>query len=103
MPCSKSKDCSISGETCIKGICMCGSASSCEGKVSGSFCDASKGECRCSATLPSCAGNLKGSYCDVDQNVCKCSNTVVACTGELLCTDGECLGNFQHFHMLLKR
>ena len=32
--------CNIPGETCQNGICKCGSACSCEGSQTGSYCDA---------------------------------------------------------------
>ena len=95
IPCSgpNSIDCNILGETCVNGFCKCGSANSCEGRTTGSFCDAAISECRCSQTIASCSGLVSGSYCDEQQNICKCSDSVASCSEGLTCSDGECIGN----------
>ena len=41
--------CNVPGEACENGICKCGSARSCEGSLSGSFCDVANSKCKCSA------------------------------------------------------
>ena len=59
--------CSIASETRLGGKCMCGSHESCEGR-------------------------LDGSYCDATNDVCKCSPSVDACSGETSqCSDGTCV------------
>ena len=63
-PCSN-VTCSIPGETCKEGLCMCG-------------------------TVDSCANKTSGSYCQADQNQCKCSKDVEACAEEEECKNGMC-------------
>ncbi len=57
--------CAIAGETCVEGICKCGTANSCHNQATGAFCD---------------AGN----------DVCKCAQDVDACTGGETCTGEAC-------------
>ena len=59
--------CAVAGETCVGGICKCGTAASCENQATGAICDS-------------------------DNNVCKCADTVAACTGGEICTSGSCAG-----------
>ena len=49
--------CTNGNEVCdnIYHVCKCGSADSCEGKVTGSYCDSANSKCKCSATQDACA------------------------------------------------
>ena len=111
--------CAIMGEVCVGGVCKCGCAASCEGQISGAYCDAANSVCKCSATLSSCtggetcdvasnvckcgdgsscAGHIIGQYCDVTNNVCKCSPSIAACTSPEICdsTHGVCKCGSSH-------
>ena len=101
------------GERCINGVCMCGSSRSCEGLISGSYCDAMNSKCKCSKSVDacpfpetcdieenvckcgtgvSCASNKSAGFCDSDASQCKCSRTKDACQHWQDCSDGKCLG-----------
>ena len=88
---------------------QCGDTPSCIGQMTGEFCDASKGECKCSEYVdacqypetcyqgvcycgldPSCVGEETGSYCD--GNKCKCAPDVDACIDKPngVCVNGAC-------------
>ena len=112
--------CNVNGETCVNGKCRCGGmASSCEGRISGSYCDVTSSICKCTNGLDTCKKEEGGDVCDVDSNSCKCgtgptcidmtapycnssskeedskctcSSTVDACTGENVdrCFEGSC-------------
>ena len=87
-PC-ESVTCSVAGEVCDKttnpGQCKCGTASSCSGLSTGSYCDASNSACRCTANLASCTGLRTGTYCNATGNggngECRCTSTVASCSG----------------------
>ena len=87
-PC-ESVTCSVAGEVCDKttnpGQCKCGTASSCSGLSTGSYCDASNSACRCTANLASCSGRTTGAYCNSAGNggngECKCTSDVASCAG----------------------
>ena len=58
--------CTISGETCVDGICKCGGN-------------------------PTCSTNeQRGSYCDATNGVCKCAESVDLCATDETCENGEC-------------
>ena len=86
-------DCKVAGETCVDGICRCGSLSSCDGRKTGAFCDPILGECRCSENLESCPNPSRGNICNSTSSSCTCSTTAPACNGNDYCTLGSCTGN----------
>ena len=79
----------MSGETCVNGVCMCGTSLSCAGQATGSYCDAANNICKCSSSVSACTGS------DVDTCVnnaaCHCGTTGAACSGSsAVCTNGAC-------------
>ena len=96
---------------------MCGSSNSCEGRRTGSYCDAFNGICKCSASLAackfpencdsnenickcgtgvSCASNTSAGFCDTPTNQCKCSIKKDACQHWQDCTNGHCKGRINY-------
>ena len=85
--------CTVPGESCIEGICRCGTSGSCENRRSGYYCDPIRSECLCSASLKSCSDTERGTMCDQKDNSCKCSATTSACSGIHFCDNGSCIGS----------
>ena len=85
--------CTVPGESCIEGICRCGTSGSCENRRSGYYCDPIRSECLCSASLKSCSDTERGTICDQKDNSCKCSATTSACSGIHFCDNGSCIGS----------
>ena len=77
------------------------------------YCDAFKGECRCSASVracklpeicdhsngvcncgssPTCADKSIGSHCDPVNSQCKCAEDVDSCNEGQTCSLGKCVG-----------
>ena len=89
--------CNIPGETCQNGICKCGSACSCEGSQTGSYCDAKNSICKCSEVEDACKD---GKVCDpvtgrsIGQagKCLKCLGGYDCCTEDNLCDvhEGPC-------------
>ena len=79
--------CSVSGEVCDKttnpGLCKCGTASSCAGLTTGSYCDASNNICKCTSSLAACTDSTVGSICVPDGNG---GSGDCNCTSSLSCT-----------------
>lgn len=90
--CQNTSDCKVEGETCIEGVCKCGSMSSCENRKTGDVCEPMNGECRCSETLSSCPDPSRGNICDSKNNSCRCSLSSPICNGNYYCTLGSCIG-----------
>ena len=88
-----SSTCNVAGETCIDRICRCGPMSSCQDRKTGSFCNSTVGECRCSENLESCSDPSRGNICELSSNSCKCSESAAACNGSNYCILGSCIGN----------
>ena len=86
-----STSCNVTGESCIGGVCKCGQANSCESRISGSYCDPIRGECRCSEKTESCSDPSRGTICDTINNSCNCSSTALACSGNEYCSLGSCI------------
>ena len=79
--------CNVANETCVDGICKCGNACSCEGRITGSFCDSDNSKCKCSATEDACNGHLK---CDTTDGKCHlCIGGSGCCTKDNQCDVGE--------------
>ena len=84
-PCA-SVTCSGTSDTCVNGVCKCGSNAACT--VTGETC--SSGACKC-GSANSCSGSTSAPYCDASNNVCKCSASVAACSGTTdTCDSGTC-------------
>ena len=98
--------CSVTGESCVSGVCKCGSSGSCSGLSTGEFCDAANSVCKCTSSLDSCAGQASGEFCDKSGNSgageCKCSSSVEACSGKTpFCYNGACVGGeFEFFEIV---
>ena len=97
--CGKEVPCSVDGEICIDGICKCGIAGSCEGKMTGSYCDSSNSVCKCGPNVDACNGStdtcirqkcskcgsldpcmIPGETCQL--GVCKCG-TAESCANKI--------------------
>ena len=79
--------CNVPNETCVDGICKCGSSCSCEGSITASFCDSENSQCKCSATEDACEENL---FCDISDGKCKrCIGQDDCCTKDKKCDVGE--------------
>ena len=86
--CGGNQACDVAGEICQDGKCMCGSIHSCGGKLSGSYCDSTRSECKCSSTIGAC--NATTDRCINEQCTCG-DHENLSCTGTSdRCTDGEC-------------
>ena len=86
--CGGNQACDVAGEICQDGKCMCGSIHSCGGKLSGSYCDSTRSECKCSSTIDAC--NATTDRCINEQCTCGDHENLL-CTGTSdRCTDGEC-------------
>ena len=92
-----STSCNVTGESCIGGVCKCGQANSCESRISGSYCDPIRGECRCSENTESCSDPSRGTICDTINNSCNCSSTALACSGNEYCSLGSCIERIKNF------
>ena len=57
--CSNSTDACRPQETCNGTVCMCGSSKSCDGKITGSYCDADNSLCKCAADVDACPGGVE--------------------------------------------
>ena len=82
--------CNVPGETCQDGVCKCGTACSCEGRPTGSYCDADNSICKCSDTEDACE---EGSLCDPSDKKCrKCIGGSSCCTTDNKCDamEGDC-------------
>ena len=78
--------CANPGETCVEGICKCGSRATCAGVASGAYCDAANNQCKCSETVDSCSGTTD----TCTSGVCKCgTNNACSISGET-CSSGSC-------------
>ena len=78
--------CSNTGETCVEGLCMCGTASSCVGIGSGSYCDSTNNVCKCSKTLDACSGTTD----TCDNGACKCGTSSACSNSGETCSSGAC-------------
>jgi len=86
--------CTVAGETCQSGRCMCGTGPSCNGNDQAPTCDAANNRCICGSS-PSCEMNLAAPTCDVANNKCICGTVgraTMGCTvaGET-CKAGTCM------------
>ena len=122
MPCAGIK-CTIPGEKCINGACMCGLSPSCAGRITGSYCDVANNICKCSPTVmackfaercdvmqkvcrcgsgESCAQKIAGDFCDVENNSCKCTIAEEACKTWQTCDNEKCKGKKFFIHICHK-
>ena len=77
--------CNVPGETCVNGICKCGSSCSCDNKRTGSYCDSANSQCKCGKDTDSCQ---KGETC-VDGACIRCIGGDSCCTKDKPCGLGE--------------
>ena len=107
---------------------MCGNTTTCLGEMTGEYCDAANGLCRCSMYVDkcrypevcrvegcycgyndSCANQPTGSFCDPINSVCKCTKDVDACTDGKVCVvnedgEGACGKSFiKHIYTIIHR
>ena len=78
--CGFDDPCSIWGETCQSGVCMCRNNCTCKGRATGEYCDALTGMCKCSSHLDACSGEksqcLNGNCIVANDVSCKITNEI---------------------------